>query len=169
MAGLAGTTLVVVIGNLDGASQVIEGLWRAVTQGLSFWLPRGEFDFWRSSRMMPPGNEITEFPFFTFLFAMFTPAKKIANVNAEINRGIASAERVFDILDNQEMEVYDNQDKIKINQFNELEFKNVSFSYDNENNVLEDINIKIKKGDFIALVGESGSGKTTFSDLILNF
>ena len=69
LAGLAGTTLVVVIGNLDGASQVIEGLWRAVTQGLSFWHPRGEFDFWRSSRMMPPGNEITEFPFFTFLFA----------------------------------------------------------------------------------------------------
>ena len=107
--------------------------------------------------------------FFTFLFAMFTPAKKIANVNAEINRGIASAERVFDILDNQEMEVYDNQDKIEINQFNKLEFKDVSFSYDNENNVLENINIKIKKGDFIALVGESGSGKTTFSDLILNF
>lgn len=69
LAGLAGTTLVVVIGNLDGAAQVIEGLWRVATQGLSFWHPRGEFDFWRSSRMMPPGNEITEFPFFTFLFA----------------------------------------------------------------------------------------------------
>ncbi len=107
--------------------------------------------------------------FFTFLFAMFTPAKKIANVNAEINRGIASAERVFNILDNQEIEVYDNRNKIEINQFNKLEFKNVSFSYDNDNNVLENINIKIKKGDFIALVGESGSGKTTFSDLILNF
>ena len=107
--------------------------------------------------------------FFTFLFAMFTPAKKIANVNAEINRGIASAERVFDILDNQEIEVYDNQDKIEINEFNKLEFQNVSFSYDNQNNVLEDINVKIDKGDFIALVGESGSGKTTFSDLILKF
>jgi YYY domain-containing protein len=69
LAGLVGTTFVVVIGNLDGAAQVIEGLWRAVVQGLSFWHPRGEFDFWRSSRMMTPGNEITEFPFFTFLFA----------------------------------------------------------------------------------------------------
>jgi len=48
-------------------------------------------------------------------------------------------------------------------------FENVSFAYDGENNVLHDINVKIDKGDFIALVGESGSGKTTFSDLILNF
>jgi len=107
--------------------------------------------------------------FFTFLFAMFTPAKKIANVNAEINRGIASAERVFSVLDNNDIEVYNNPDKLVIDKFDKLEFNNVSFSYDNENNVLHDINVKINKGDFIALVGESGSGKTTFSDLILNF
>ena len=106
--------------------------------------------------------------FFTFLFAMFQPAKKIANVNAEINRGISSAERVFNILDNNETEIYDDPSKNKINKLDKLEFKGVSFAYE-DNNVLSDINIDIKKGDFIALVGESGSGKTTFSDLILNF
>ena len=106
--------------------------------------------------------------FFTFLFAMFQPAKKIANVNAEINRGISSAERVFNILDNNETEIYDDLSKNKINKLDKLEFKGVSFAYE-DNNVLSDINIDIKKGDFIALVGESGSGKTTFSDLILNF
>ena len=106
--------------------------------------------------------------FFTFLFAMFQPAKKIANVNAEINRGISSAERVFNILDNNETEIYDDSSKTKINKLDKLEFKGVSFAYE-DNNVLSDINIDIKKGDFIALVGESGSGKTTFSDLILNF
>ncbi len=66
-AGLAGAAFVAVLGNLDGAVQVGEGVWRALVQGMPF----GEFDFWRSSRMMPPdppGNEITEFPFFTFLF-----------------------------------------------------------------------------------------------------
>ncbi len=68
VAGLLGMMFVVVLGNLDGAIQLAQGAWRAVVEGI----PMGEFDFWRSSRMMPPdppGFEITEFPFFTFLFA----------------------------------------------------------------------------------------------------
>jgi YYY domain-containing protein len=68
MAGLGGAFFVAVIGNLDGAIQVLQGAWRVVFQNAAF----GSFDFWRSSRMMgpdPPGHEITEFPFFTFLFA----------------------------------------------------------------------------------------------------
>ena len=68
LAGLAGGLFVAVLGNLDGAVQLSEGVYRAVVEGV----PAGEFDFWRSSRMMPPdppGNEITEFPFFTFLFS----------------------------------------------------------------------------------------------------
>ena len=68
LAGVAGLLFVAVLGNFDGAIQVGQGAWRALVQGL----PLGEFDFWRSSRMMapdPPGHEITEFPFFTFLFA----------------------------------------------------------------------------------------------------
>ena len=67
IAGMGGALFVSVLGNLDGAIQVGQGLWRAVAQSLPF----GEFDFWRSTRMMPPdppGHEITEFPFFTFLF-----------------------------------------------------------------------------------------------------
>ncbi len=108
--------------------------------------------------------------FFTFLFAMFQPAKKIASVSVEINKGIASAQRVFSILDDEQIELYNNKNKIDIDKFkNKLEFNNVVFSYDGKQNVLDNINININKGDFIALVGESGSGKTTFIDLILNF
>ena len=58
-AGLAAVVFVVILGNLDGAIQLAQGAWV-------------DFDYWRSSRMMPPdppGFEITEFPFFTFLFA----------------------------------------------------------------------------------------------------
>ena len=68
VAGLVGLLFVTVIGNLDGAIQIAQFAWKALAQGL----PVGDFDFWRSSRMMPPdppGHEITEFPFFTFLFA----------------------------------------------------------------------------------------------------
>ena len=65
--GLVGVAFVTILGNLDGAIQVGQGV-KSVMAGQPF----GEFDFWRSSRMMPPdppGHEITEFPFFTFLFA----------------------------------------------------------------------------------------------------
>ena len=67
-AGLAAVVLVVIAGNIDGLLQVLEGASRTLTSNQTF----GFFDFWRSSRMMPPdppGHEITEFPFFTFLFA----------------------------------------------------------------------------------------------------
>lgn len=67
IAGLAAALFVTVIGNLDGAVQSLESLYALVMNE-----PTGGFDFWRSSRMMPPdppGNEITEFPYFTFLFA----------------------------------------------------------------------------------------------------
>ena len=68
LAGFGGALFVAVLGNLDGAIQVGHGLKRVLLFGESF----GQFDFWRSSRMMPPdppGLEITEFPFFSFLFA----------------------------------------------------------------------------------------------------
>ena len=67
-AGLAAVMFVVILGNLDGAMQLVRGAWEDVVRGNAF----PAFDYWRSSRMMPPdppGFEITEFPFFTFLFA----------------------------------------------------------------------------------------------------
>lgn len=67
-AGLATVLFMVVLGNLDGAIQLVQRVWEGVVHGNA--LPA--FDYWRSSRMMPPdppGYEITEFPFFTFLFA----------------------------------------------------------------------------------------------------
>ena len=68
LAGICGGVFVAVLGNLDGAIQVGQDAWRVVVEAA----PVGDFDFWRSSRMMgpdPPGHEITEFPYFTFLFA----------------------------------------------------------------------------------------------------
>ena len=73
VAGLVGAIFVSLLGNLDGAVQALQGIGRVVLLNLPF----GEFDFWRSSRLMPPdppGFEITEFPFFTFLFADLHPS-----------------------------------------------------------------------------------------------
>ena len=71
-AGLTTIGFVCLLGNLDGASQIAIGAWNKVVEGLSW----GGFDYWQSSRMMPPdppGFEVTEFPFFTFLFADLHP------------------------------------------------------------------------------------------------
>ena len=65
LAGLAGLFFVVVMGNLGGAVQLLEAGWNTLVNGDSF----PAFDFWRSSRMMPGQFSITEFPFWTFLFA----------------------------------------------------------------------------------------------------
>ena len=64
-AGTAAMLIVVVLGNLGGAAQIVSSTWNAVTSGASF----PPFDFWAPSRMMPGQNTITEFPFWTFLFA----------------------------------------------------------------------------------------------------
>ena len=67
-AGVAAALLVVVVGNLDGMVQLVQGTGKTLFSGELF----PAFDFWRSTRMMPPdppGHEITEFPYFTFLFA----------------------------------------------------------------------------------------------------
>ncbi len=67
LIGLVGVAFVTILGNLDGAIQVGHSV-----KNVLLGQPFGEFDFWKSSRMMPPdppGHEITEFPFFTFLFA----------------------------------------------------------------------------------------------------
>ncbi len=65
LAGIAGGVFVAILGNLDGLVQVVQGAWQVVTAGGG--MPT--FDYWRSSRMMPPTISITEFPYFTFLFA----------------------------------------------------------------------------------------------------
>jgi len=104
--------------------------------------------------------------FFTFLFAMFTPAKKLVNLNAEINTGVASAERVYTILDNDLLDNPASKKKL-LNFNNTINFKDVFYKYDgNREDTLKNINLLINKGDKIAIVGESGSGKTTLVDLI---
>ena len=106
--------------------------------------------------------------FILLLFAMMQPIRKLANINALFQNGLASSERVFKIFDNDE-KTSNFKNSYKIKKFNsEILFDNVSFRYNNKSEyVLKNINIKIRKGQTIAIVGKSGAGKSTFSDLIL--
>lgn len=108
--------------------------------------------------------------FIIFLFAMLQPARKLGSVNSQIQTGLASAGRVFSILDTT-IEIKNSSTASSIAEFeNSIEFKSVSFKYENaKNESLKDINVSIPKGDTVALVGSSGAGKSTFVDLISRF
>ena len=108
--------------------------------------------------------------FILLLFAMLQPIRKLSNVNVVFQNGIAAAERVFSILDN-ENKIVQRKNPIHIDDFNSsIKFKEVDFKYaGNENMILENINLEIKKGHTVAIVGKSGAGKTTLSDLIPRF
>lgn len=112
--------------------------------------------------------------FITYL-ALFSqliaPAKSFTTAYYNIQKGLASADRVNKIL-NAEVTIKDPINPKKISSFEkEIVYKNVSFAYrENEAGwVLNNINIKIEKGKTIALVGQSGSGKTTMADMLPRF
>jgi subfamily B ATP-binding cassette protein MsbA len=96
------------------------------------------------------------------------PAKTFATGFYSIQKGIASAERVFFILDAEEM-IEEKADALAVDKFNKtIEYRDVSFRYSRDY-VLSNINVEIEKGKIIALVGPSGGGKSTFVDLLPRF
>ncbi|MBP5390773.1 MAG: ABC transporter ATP-binding protein [Bacteroidales bacterium] len=97
------------------------------------------------------------------------PAKNIAKAYASIQRGLVSGERLFVILD-AENTIKEKKDAITLKEFKEgIEYRGVSFSYNENVPVLKDINASIPKGKMVALVGPSGAGKSTFADLLPRF
>lgn len=115
--------------------------------------------------------------FLVTLTQIVNPAKNLATAFYSFKRGKASVRRVKDILYAEE-KIVEKQNALHIDSFeNCIEFKNMSFGYaqslESETSaffyVLKDINLRIKKGSFIALVGASGAGKSSLVDLIPRF
>lgn len=96
------------------------------------------------------------------------PAKTFATGYYSIQKGLASADRIFEILDAEEV-IEEKPGAKPITGFNDsIEYKDVRFRYEKED-VLKNINLKIEKGKVIALVGQSGAGKSTLADLLPRF
>jgi ATP-binding cassette, subfamily B, bacterial MsbA len=116
-------------------------------------------------------SELSASEFITYIILysqILVPAKNISNAISNIQRGIASGERVFAILDTQ-IKIKDTPNAKAISEFtNEIEYQNVTFAYEDKN-ILEDVSFKIPKGKIVALVGPSGSGKSTLADLLPRF
>ena len=82
------------------------------------------------------------------------------------NIGKISYERINDILQREEEDL---ETGIELDKVNNIKFKNIQFSYDNENNVLNDISFEVGKNENIALIGRTGSGKTSLVNIICRF
>ncbi len=127
---------------------------------------------WFGGRMVladSPGIAAADFITYIVVFSqIIPPAKTFSQGFFSIQKGIASAERIFEILDAEEL-IEEKPDAKDIDGFHkELDFRNVTFKYEKED-VLKNINLKIPKGKLIALVGESGGGKSTMADLMPRF
>ena len=104
--------------------------------------------------------------YLTILYSVINPLKDLSKASYNIPRGLASMERIDAIL-RAENHITDGEKNVVIDEMKEgIEYKNLTFSYDGERQVLKNINLKIPKGKTVALVGQSGSGKSTMVDLL---
>jgi subfamily B ATP-binding cassette protein MsbA len=143
----------------------------------SFNVPIGEMTgviigivvFLLGGRMVLEGNGFTFGTFSAFLitvFSMLKPFKDIAKCYMDVKRAYVSLERISVILD-LEPEIQEPTHPVDKKTFeSSVELRNVSFNYDKETQVLDNVSLSIHKGERIALVGSSGSGKTTLVNLL---
>jgi ATP-binding cassette, subfamily B, bacterial MsbA len=119
----------------------------------------------KGSSAMTPAKLIT---FIAVFSQIIPPAKNVTTASFSIRKGMASVDRLNEVLDADE-KIPEKEDAVSVNSFNEsIEFRNVWFAYNSEP-VLKDISFKLKKGQTLAIVGKSGGGKSTLVDLIPRF
>ena len=107
--------------------------------------------------------------FVSYLTFMMWPVQDLARVYAETQHSIASAERIFKLIDTPP-DVHDRPDAIAAKTLmGEIEFEGVDFFYEERKPVLADFSLKVKAGEMIALVGPTGGGKSTIVNLLCRF
>jgi len=99
---------------------------------------------------------------------VIAPIKNLSKLNSMIHEGLASGDRVFQVLDIPS-EQEEAGDRVIGDFRDEIVYENVTFSYGNDIDVLRDVSFRIKRGEVVAVVGPSGSGKSTIADLLPRF
>ncbi|MCP2238881.1 ABC transporter ATP-binding protein [Thermoanaerobacterium thermosaccharolyticum] len=126
--------------------------------------------YYFSAKLIGSGLTIGTIIAFTMYIDMFwRPILDISNFYNSLVMSFASAERIFEIMDI-EPDIVDMKNAIKMPKIKgAVEFKNVTFSYDDGNVVLDNVSFKVNPGEIVALVGPTGAGKTTIVNLISRF
>ncbi|WP_072997449.1 ABC transporter ATP-binding protein [Epilithonimonas mollis] len=107
--------------------------------------------------------------FIGVFFQVLDPAKRLSNAISAIQGGMASLERVSEVLD-YDLKVEEVPNPTPISEIKDkIEFKNIGFYYEKSNLILKNVSITLPKGKTVALVGQSGSGKTTIANLLARF
>ena len=115
--------------------------------------------------ILSPGSFITYVALFS---QIINPAKALSQAVYNVNRGTATLDRLNEILE-APVTVNDIADSMQLNEFKDsISFENVGFSYQDDS-ILHNINLTVKKGKLVALVGSSGAGKSTLADLVPRF
>ena len=118
-----------------------------------------------------PGRDFTIGEWFLFLLGLwliFFPLMSIASFWSIFQQGLAASERVFSMID-AENKVLQYDTKVIDDMKGEIEFKNLTFGYNNETMVLRDFNFHLQPGEKVAIVGHTGAGKSTIAKLISRF
>ncbi|MCH7691095.1 MAG: ABC transporter ATP-binding protein [candidate division Zixibacteria bacterium] len=117
-------------------------------------------------------GEIDAGDFMTFIFAMFSmirPVKSLTQIHVKLQEGLAAAERIFEVIDADE-KIVDRPDSQPMTKFNHcISYEAVSFSYNEAEQVLDNVSFKVNSGEVVAVVGPSGGGKSTLLDLLPRF
>ena len=114
---------------------------------------------------LTPGQFIS---FFSAMMLMLQPVRRITNLNATLQRGVAAADSLFSVMDEDDEIDSGTVDAERIS--GHVEFRDVSFGYDDENgSVIRNLSLKIEAGTTVAVVGHSGCGKTTLVTLLPRF
>jgi len=126
---------------------------------------------WYGGRLVLIDKSLEGTVFLAFMglaYNILTPAKAISKASYAVKNGIAAAERVFEILE-QENTISSKENAVTKETFDELiQIENINFRYQEEN-VLKNFSLDVPKGKTVALVGQSGSGKSTIANLLTRF
>ncbi|MCC8073191.1 MAG: ABC transporter ATP-binding protein/permease [Clostridiales bacterium] len=142
--------LMTFIGNLGYVAVCVVGAWQIIEGNITFGV-------------------ITAFLIYTRLFE--SPLRQISQAMTQVQSCAAASERVFEFLDEEEMENESDKTERIENVNGEVEFRNVKFSYPNapEKEIIHNFSVKVKPGQKVAIVGPTGAGKTTMVNLLMRF